>query len=86
MFAELGHNEAVAVHSFTMAPLELRAGNPDAAERELRAALRVLEGTGERARAGHQAAMLAGVLVDQGRLDEAEEQLAKARQTIPKSM
>ena len=82
MFAELGHNEALAVHPFSMAPLELRAGNPDAAERELRAGLEILEGTGERARAGHLAAMLAGVLAQQGRLDEADEHLAVARETI----
>jgi tetratricopeptide (TPR) repeat protein len=81
-FAELGHDEALAVHPFSMAPLELRAGNPGAAERELRAGLEILEGTGERARAGHLAAMLAGVLAQQGRLDEADEHLAMARETI----
>jgi tetratricopeptide (TPR) repeat protein len=84
MFAELGHDEALAVHPFSTAPLELRAGNPDAAERELRAGLGILEGTGERARAGHLAAMLAGVLAQQGRLDEADEQLAVAQETIQK--
>jgi tetratricopeptide (TPR) repeat protein len=82
MFTELGHDEALAVHPFSMAPLELRAGNPGAAERELRAGLEILEGTGERARAGHLAAMLAGVLAQQGRLDEADEHLAVARETI----
>jgi class 3 adenylate cyclase/tetratricopeptide (TPR) repeat protein len=84
MFAELGHDEALAVHPFSTAPLELRAGNQDAAERELRTGLRILEGTGERARAGHLAAMLAGVLAQQGRLDEADEQLAVAQETIQK--
>jgi class 3 adenylate cyclase/tetratricopeptide (TPR) repeat protein len=83
IFGDLGHNEALAVHSFSMAPLELRAGNPEAAERELRAGLEILEGTGERARTGHLAAMLAGVLAQQGRLDEADEQLAVARETMP---
>ena len=83
MFAELGHNEALAVHPFSTVQLELRAGNPDAAERELRTGLEILEGTGERARAGHLAAMLAGVLAQQGRLDEADEYLAEARETIP---
>ena len=83
MFTELGHDEALAVHPFSMAPLELRAGNPEAAERELRAGLEILEGTGERARAGHLAALLASVLVEQGRLDEADEHLAVARETIP---
>jgi class 3 adenylate cyclase/tetratricopeptide (TPR) repeat protein len=83
IFTELGHYEALAVHSFSMAPLELRAGNPDAAEREVRAGLEILQGTGERARAGHLAALLAGVLAQQGRLDEADEYLAVARETIP---
>ena len=82
MFTELGHDEALAVHPFSMAPLGARAGNPGAAERELRAGLEILEGTGERARAGHLAAMLAGVLAQQGRLDEADEHLAVARETI----
>ena len=82
MFAELGHHEALAAHPFSTAPLELRAGNPAAAERELRAGLEILEGTGERARAGHLAALLAGVLAQQGRLDEADEYLAVARETI----
>jgi tetratricopeptide (TPR) repeat protein len=83
IFAELGHNEALAVHSFSMAPLELRAGDPDAAEREVRAGLEILQGTGERARAGHLAGLLAGILAEQGRLDEADEYLAVARETIP---
>jgi class 3 adenylate cyclase/tetratricopeptide (TPR) repeat protein len=83
IFTDMGHNEAVAVHAFTMAPLELRTGNPVAAERELRAALEIFEGTGERARAGHLVASLAGALVDQGRLDEAEECLETARQIVP---
>jgi class 3 adenylate cyclase/tetratricopeptide (TPR) repeat protein len=83
MFAELGHNEALAVHPFSTVQLELRAGNPDAAEREVRAGLEILEGTGERARTGHLAALLASVLVEQGRLDEADEYLAVARETIP---
>ena len=83
MFTELGHDEALAVHSFSMAPLELRAGDPDAAEREVRAGLEILQGTGERARAGHLAGLLAGILAEQGRLDEADEYLAVARETIP---
>jgi class 3 adenylate cyclase len=83
IFTDMGHNEGVAVHAFSMAPLELRTGNPVAAERELLSALEIFEGTGERARAGHLVAYLAGALVDQGRLDEAEERLETARQIIP---
>jgi class 3 adenylate cyclase/tetratricopeptide (TPR) repeat protein len=83
IFTDMGHNEAVAVHAFTMAPLELRSGNPVAAERELRAALEIFEGTGERARAGHLFASLAGALIVQGRLDEADECLETARHIIP---
>jgi tetratricopeptide (TPR) repeat protein len=49
----------------------------------VRAGLEILEGTGDRARAGHLAAILAGVLAEQGRLDEADEYLAVARETIP---
>jgi class 3 adenylate cyclase/tetratricopeptide (TPR) repeat protein len=83
IFTELGHKEALGVLPFSTAPLELRAGNPIAAERELRTGIEILEGMGDRARSGHLTAMLAAPLVDQGRLDEAAEYVEVARETVP---
>jgi class 3 adenylate cyclase/tetratricopeptide (TPR) repeat protein len=83
IFTELGHREALGVLPFSTGPLELRSGNPVAAERELRAGLEQLQEMGDRARAGHLAATVAVALVEQGRLDEAEECLEVARETVP---
>jgi tetratricopeptide (TPR) repeat protein len=83
IFAEMGHDEALAVLAFSTAPLELRAGNPVAAERELRASLETLQAMGDRARGGSIAAMLTGVLAEQRRLDEANECLEVARELVP---
>jgi tetratricopeptide (TPR) repeat protein len=83
IFTELGHKEALGVLPFSTVPLELGAGNPVAAERELRAGLELLHKMGDIARSGHLTAMLALVLVDQGRLDEAEEYVEVARETVP---
>jgi tetratricopeptide (TPR) repeat protein len=77
-FTELGHKEALGTLPFSMRPLELRAGNPVPAERELRAGLELFQEMGERAPAGSLAAMLAGTLAEQGRLDEADEYLEVA--------
>jgi DNA-binding CsgD family transcriptional regulator len=52
------------------------SGRVDAAEDELVAALRDLEGAGQRARCVHPAARLAEIRVMQGRFDEAEQYLA----------
>jgi hypothetical protein len=83
IFTELGHKEALGVLPFSTAHLELRAGDPLAAERELREGLDVLQRMGERGRAGSLAAVLAGVLVDQERIDEAANYVDVAREALP---
>jgi class 3 adenylate cyclase/tetratricopeptide (TPR) repeat protein len=83
IFTELGHKQALAGLPFSTGPLELRAGNPAAAESEVRAGLELMQGMGERARVSSLAAMLAGALLDQGRLDEAEEYVEMGRDALP---
>jgi predicted ATPase/class 3 adenylate cyclase len=55
------------------AVVELLAGNPAAAERSARAAYRALEEMGERAFRSTMAASLAGIILEQGRDEEAED-------------
>jgi class 3 adenylate cyclase/tetratricopeptide (TPR) repeat protein len=54
-------------------PIELLAGDPEAAERELRAGCRALEELGETSVLSTSAALLARTLEHTGQLDEAEE-------------
>ena len=82
IFAELGHKEALATLSFSTGPLELREGDPVAAERQLRAGVVSLLEMGDRARASSLAALLAGALVEQGRIDEAEHFVDVAREAV----
>ena len=82
IFAELGHKEALGVLPFSTGPLELRTGHPDAAERELREGLGLLQGMGERARTASLAALLAEALLDQGRLDEAQYYVDLSRDSL----
>jgi class 3 adenylate cyclase/tetratricopeptide (TPR) repeat protein len=82
IFTELGQREALGVLPFSTGVLELRAGSPEAAEREFRAGFELLHGMGERARAPSLAAMLAAALVDQGRIDEADEYVEVAREMV----
>ena len=84
MFAELGHDEALANHPFSWCRSSSERAIRTRRSASCETGLEILEGTGERARAGHLAAMLAGVLAQQGRLDEADEHLAVARETIQK--
>ena len=60
--------------------VELLAGMPDAAEARLRAAYEQLEAMGEKALLADTAGMLARVLFDAGRLDEADEVAAVGEQ------
>jgi class 3 adenylate cyclase/tetratricopeptide (TPR) repeat protein len=82
IFTELGHKEALGVLPFSTGVLELRMGHPEAAERELRAGFELLEGMGERARASSLAAILAGALVELGRIDEAERYVEVSREML----
>jgi class 3 adenylate cyclase/tetratricopeptide (TPR) repeat protein len=83
IFTEMGHDEAVGVLPFSTGPLELRAGNAEAAEREIRAGFELLYGRGERGRASSLAALLGTALVDLGRIDEAAEYVDVARGLLP---
>jgi tetratricopeptide (TPR) repeat protein len=82
IFTELGHKQALAGLPFSTGPLELRSGNPAAAEAELRAGLETMQTMGERARVSSMAALLAGALLDQGRFDEAGEYIEVARDAL----
>jgi class 3 adenylate cyclase/tetratricopeptide (TPR) repeat protein len=85
IFAELGLKEALAVLPFSTGPLELREGDAAAAERELRAGVESLLEMGDRARAASLAALLAGALVEQGRIDDAEHFVEVAREAVQES-
>jgi len=82
IFAELGNKQGLTVMAFSTAPLEIRDGDLAAAERDLRAALELTYEMGDRSRIPNISALLADVLLDQGRLDEAEQHLDVARQAV----
>jgi tetratricopeptide (TPR) repeat protein len=68
-YRELGLRLAVAGLTQVSGPLELLAGNLEAAEQELREGLEIMEPVGS---VGYQAALLATVLLRRGAADEAE--------------
>ncbi len=84
IFTELGNREALVALAFSMGPLELRAGNPVAAEGEFRSALESAQRMGDRGRLTNLASGLADALLDQGRIDDAAEYVALARETALK--
>jgi class 3 adenylate cyclase/predicted ATPase len=71
--ADLGKTVSLAALQTWSGAVELLAGDPIAAESELRAAFNTLEPTGEKANLATIAASLAGVLYVQGRDEEAAE-------------
>jgi class 3 adenylate cyclase len=68
-YRELGVRLAIAGLTQVSGPLELLAGELEAAEQELREGLEIIEPVGS---VGYQAALLADVLLRRGILDEAE--------------
>jgi class 3 adenylate cyclase/tetratricopeptide (TPR) repeat protein len=70
---ELGWNLHAAVTSISSGPIELLAGHPEAAERELRRDLETLDAMGERYFRSTTAGFLAEALYRQDKLDEAFE-------------
>jgi class 3 adenylate cyclase/tetratricopeptide (TPR) repeat protein len=72
IFKEHGNKISLAALAFSTGPLEVRAGDPVAAERELRAALDIVEELGDRGRIPNLGSILVDALLEQGRLDEAE--------------
>jgi len=71
--AELGWNLQAALTSLVSGVVEMLAGDPAAAERELRADYETLDRMGERNYISTTAAFLAEALYEQGRFDEAAE-------------
>jgi class 3 adenylate cyclase/tetratricopeptide (TPR) repeat protein len=84
IFTELGNGEALVALAFSMGPLELRAGNAVAAEREFRTALESAQRMGDRGRLTNLASGLADALLDQDRVDDAAEYVNLARDTAVK--
>jgi class 3 adenylate cyclase/tetratricopeptide (TPR) repeat protein len=76
---ELGRALDSATLAFWSGPLELLAGDPAAAEREIRPACDVLDASGEKGWLSTLAALLAEALYAQDRLDEAEVQTSRSR-------
>ena len=70
-YDELGHRLYRAGLSEVAAPIELLAGQPEAAEQELRHAFRILAESGNTAMLGSPALMLVEPLLAQGRAEEA---------------
>ena len=85
IFTELGNNAALVGLTFSASPLELLAGDPVAAEREARDGLEVARRIGDRGHLPNLAALLADALVEQGRLNDAQEYVDLARDTTQKS-
>jgi tetratricopeptide (TPR) repeat protein len=83
IFAELGHREGLAILPFSTGRIELIEGDPVAAERALRSGVELMEEMGDRSRAASLVPLLADALTDQGRIDEAEELLERAREAAP---
>ncbi len=80
-FNDLGNRLRLATMSFVVGPIELYAGDPVAAERELRANCEELQRMGEKNALCSIAAFLADVLYVQGRDEEAEHWVGVARET-----
>jgi tetratricopeptide (TPR) repeat protein len=83
IFRELGNGEAQVALAFSTGPLERRAGESVAAEREFRYALELAHTMGDRGRLTNLASGLADALLDQGRIDDAAEYADLARATAP---
>jgi class 3 adenylate cyclase/tetratricopeptide (TPR) repeat protein len=83
IFRELGNGEAQVALAFSTGPLELRTGDPVAAEREFRYALELAGQMGDQGRMTNLASGLAEALLDQGRVDDAAEYADLARDTAP---
>jgi class 3 adenylate cyclase/tetratricopeptide (TPR) repeat protein len=81
IFQESGNRMSLAILTFSTAPLELRVGDPVAAERELRASIDIVTELNERGHIANLAALLADALLEQGRIDEAEQAVNLARQS-----
>jgi class 3 adenylate cyclase/tetratricopeptide (TPR) repeat protein len=82
IYRDLGYTTLVGKMTMYLGKSELDRGDPIAAERELRDAIRVLKGLGERGFLVEAQRGLAQALAAQGRLDEAERFALEARETV----
>ncbi len=80
IFSEHGNKMALALLGFSTGPLELHAGDAVAAEREFRASLDLVQQIGHRGGVPNLAAALADALLEQGRIDDAEQYVDVARE------
>jgi class 3 adenylate cyclase/tetratricopeptide (TPR) repeat protein len=80
-YEDLGLRLRSAYVAETSGGIEMLAGDPVAAERELRTCLNALVEMGEQGGQSTVAAALSHALVEQGRLDEAEEMVAESELT-----
>jgi class 3 adenylate cyclase/tetratricopeptide (TPR) repeat protein len=72
LYEELGQTFSIAGHALLSSSVAMLAGEPAAAERELRPSCELLEAMGEKGILSSLAAFLAEALYAQGKLDEAE--------------
>ena len=82
IFTELGNKLLLAILAFSTGPLEIACGDAIAAEREYRAGLAGILQIGDRGRVTNLAAGLANALIDQGRIDDAEQYVDLAREAV----
>jgi len=80
MLEELGWKVRAALTSLVSGPVEMLAGDPAAAESELRRDYAALEAMGERNYISTTAGFLAEALLRQGRVDEAEAFVERCRE------
>src|SRR3954454_21163525 len=81
-YRDLGYTTMVGKMEMYLGKSELDGGDAIAAERELRDAIRILKGLGERGFLVEAQRGLAQALVAQGRIDEAERVALEARDTV----
>jgi tetratricopeptide (TPR) repeat protein len=82
IYSELGLRMQLVGLTQISGPIELLAGDPEAAERELREGYEILVSAGAKGFMAPQAALLASALVAQGRDDEAEPLVGLAEQSL----
>ena len=82
LYAELGNSTREAASSMMIGRAALAQGDLDRAERLLRDSVRTLKGLNDRGSLCEAQRALAMVLVEQGRIDEAERFALEARETV----
>jgi class 3 adenylate cyclase/tetratricopeptide (TPR) repeat protein len=83
IFSDLGHRYGLASHTIIAGPLELLAGDAQAAERVLRQGYDIFEEMGETGVQSTMSALLAEAIYEQGKYEEAERQTAITERLAP---